>query len=169
VKKSIKGRSWYRSKALIFSAALVAGISFGIVGIVVYDFLSDKSDTEEPKVFEPIQVQGVTPSVSSLPKNFPLDFPTYPGSEVKNSWAVQGETKEGISVLWESGDSVQKVANFFKIQLPKSGWSIKSSFEKSGGYTISFEKSGTTGFIGITAGEANLSQISVTIGLPIGG
>jgi len=154
---------------LLLSAVLFVGIIVGVGAKLAYDSLAGQKISPGRESQTTPKGQGEIPSgdTNTLPANFPKDFPLYPDSSLKTSWTTQGELKEGISVLWESGDAPQVVRDFYKQKLPELGWSVNSSFESEGSYTISFEKEITDGFIGITLGEAGLTQISVTLGIEI--
>jgi hypothetical protein len=153
---------------VLLTGVLFVGIAIGVGAKLAFDYLTKTDKTAEVKT--PTQnkkEEGVVQDAEPLPENFPRDFPVYPESILNTSWTTQGELKEGISVLWESEDSPQEVADFYKGRLPELGWSIGSSFEKGGSYTLSFEKETYDGFVGITRGEEGLTQISVTLGVEI--
>ena len=154
---------------LLLSAVLLVGIIIGVGAKLAYDFLAGQKNNpgRESQTVPKGQEEVTSEDTNSLPTNFPKDFPLYPDSSLKTSWTTQGELKEGISVLWESGDASQAVADYYKQKLPELGWSVNSSFDSEGSYTISFEKETIDGFIGITLGEGGLTQISVTLGIEI--
>jgi len=157
-------------KSIIFLfAALLLGIAIGVGIKLGFDLLMGQkvSSVQETPKTQTNQEKLPPTDQNSLPPNFPKDFPLYSGSKLKTSWTTQGELREGISVLWESGDTPQKVAAFYKEKLPELGWSVNSSFESEGSYTISFEKDTSDGFVGITSGEGGVTQISVTLGIEI--
>jgi hypothetical protein len=98
----------------------------------------------------------------NLPAGFPSDFPIYPGSKTISSWSATGESK-GISVMWESTDSADKVASYYKTELPKAGYKLTSTFEQAESKAYSFEKGTVKVLLGITSAD-NKVTISVTIG-----
>ncbi|MEK7112780.1 MAG: hypothetical protein AAB875_05645 [Patescibacteria group bacterium] len=100
----------------------------------------------------------------TLPEGFPSDFPLYPEAKIVSSFTANGGGTSGVSVVWESQDSLEKIIAFYKAELPKGEWKIVSSFDREGSSTISFEKDNISGFLGIAKGEKELSIISVTIG-----
>src|SRR3989344_5477390 len=152
----------------LLSGTLLLGVLIGIGVKLAYDFgVNHKKQTNLEPPVQQSQKEEVPTSVNSLPQNFPQDFPVYPDASIKTSWTTQGELKEGISVLWESEDTPLKVADYYKKKLGEFGWSVGSSFESEGSYTISFEKETGEGFMGITRGEGGLTQISVTVGVEI--
>jgi hypothetical protein len=155
-------------KVVVFGGVLVLGVLIGIGSKLGYDLLTSQKNENNLKTPQAESSQEVTPTPSSsLPANFPPDFPIYPGSELKTSWTVEGDIKEGISILWESQDSPIMVADYYKLMLPQHGWYQESSFESEGTYTISFSRAGAEGFIGITQAEGGLTQISVTVGVEL--
>jgi len=108
------------------------------------------------------EVQEVTQNQKSLPENFPTDFPLYRQATFKEAWSTGKAESGGISVIWETSDAPPKVAVFYKDELVKKNWKINSSFNNSGSFVISFEKGGTSGFVGISQNGKTI--ISVTLG-----
>jgi hypothetical protein len=98
-----------------------------------------------------------------LPDAFPKDFPVYLNAQVISSWTAKGEQNDGISVIWETTDSAEKVSAFYKEKLAAGGWTINSSFEEKLSTTFSFEKDKNAGFVGITEADGK-TNISVTLG-----
>jgi len=100
-----------------------------------------------------------------LPESFPKDFPVYPGAKLVSSFSAKGEEGDGVSVVWETGDSLDKVSSFYKKALTENGWKVESTFEQNGSFTSTFKKAETGGFVGATAEEGGKVTISVTIGV----
>lgn len=100
-----------------------------------------------------------------LPDSFPKDFPVYPGAKLVNSFSAKGEEGDGVSVVWETGDSFDKVTDFYKKKLQEDGWKVESTFEQKDSFTSSFKKGEVGGFIGVTVGDGGKVTISVTIGV----
>jgi cytoskeletal protein RodZ len=100
-----------------------------------------------------------------MPESFPKDFPVYSGATLKSSFTATGEDTKGTSVVWETGDSVDKVTDFYKSELVKKGWKVVSTFEQEGTTTLTFEKEGVGGFLGIAEGEGGKTAISATVGV----
>lgn len=98
-----------------------------------------------------------------LPEGFPTDFPVYPGARVVSSFTANTEGKDGMSVVWDTNDSVEAVSAFYKTNLVSNGWKVTATFEQTGSATTSFEKEGWGGFMGITTAEGK-TTISTTIG-----
>ena len=99
-----------------------------------------------------------------LPENFPKDFPTYPKAKLISSWTASGDETEGLSLVWETSDSIDKVAVYYKEKLTESGWKLSLTAEVEDSTTLAFEKNDTGGFIGITT-EDSKTIISLTLGL----
>lgn len=100
-----------------------------------------------------------------LPESFPKDFPVYPVSDLINSWTASGNETKGLSVVWETQDSVSQVSKFYKEELPNAKWTISSSYQLDDSSTFSFEKENISGFVGVTKGKEGRTAISVTIGV----
>lgn len=99
-----------------------------------------------------------------LPGGFPSDFPAYPGAKIVSSFTANTDGKDGMSVVWETGDAVEKVASFYKTNLVSNGWKTTATFEQEGSMTTSFEKEGWGGFMGVTSTEGK-TTISATVGV----
>jgi len=100
-----------------------------------------------------------------LPESFPKDFPVYTGAKLVSSFSAKGDEGDGVSVVWETGDSFDKVTDFYKKKLQEDGWKVESTFEQKDSFTSSFKKGEVEGFIGVTIGEGGKVTISVTIGV----
>jgi len=55
----------------------------------------------------------------SLPSDFPVDVPQYPGAEVEGSRTSAGS---GFSARFKVGDNVEKVASFYSDSFAAQGW-----------------------------------------------
>jgi len=100
----------------------------------------------------------------SLPDNFPSDFPIYPDAKLASSWVASGTDTDGLSLIWETEDSVDKVSNYYESELKKAGWTLSFTSETEDSTTFAFEKNNVSGFIGITVEELKI-VISLTLGL----
>ena len=100
----------------------------------------------------------------SLPDNFPSDFPIYPDAELASSWTASGDDTDGISLIWETEDSVSGVGNYYESELEAAGWTLSFTSETEDSITYAFEKNDVSGFIGITVEESK-TVISLTLGL----
>lgn len=93
-------------------------------------------------------------SDGKVPDSFPKDFPIYPNSKVTGSFSTNGkDDTKGSSVVWESSDTTAKVSEFYKNELPKAGYTIVTDYTSGDTMTLTFEKSGTSGFIGVGSSD----------------
>jgi hypothetical protein len=99
-----------------------------------------------------------------LPDNFPSDFPIYPNAKLVSSWMASGNDTDGLSLIWETEDSVSKVSNYYESELEEAGWTLSFTSETEDSTTFAFEKNDVSGFIGVTVEESK-TAISLTLGL----
>ncbi len=100
----------------------------------------------------------------SLPDKFPSDFPIYPKAKLASSWVADGNETDGLSLIWETEDSIEEVSNYYVSELEDAGWTLSFTSETEESTTLAFEKDGVSGFIGITFEESKV-VISLTLGL----
>lgn len=111
---------------------------------------------------------GATIDVGSgeMPENFPKDFPIYEGAKVTSS-LTGGESREG-SGFWltlTTGDSVDEVSSFYKINLAANGWTETANYTSEGVQTQVIKKGTVEGTVAITRDEeAKETQIVVVLG-----
>lgn len=168
---------------IIFLGALAFLIVFGFAAIIIWKKLEGKISSKLLSLFlsktvgESVKVENDGKKISfdgkegkfsysaegELPADFPSDFPLYPGAKLTSSWSTSGDDGKGISVVWETGDSVDKVRNFYKEKLSSQGWKIDSEFAQEQMQTLSFEKDKVSGFVGLAKTDGKLT-ISVTLG-----
>jgi len=104
-------------------------------------------------------------SGTKLPDSFPKDFPIYPGAKLTGSFSANGEgSSKGLSVVWESSDDSSKVGEYYKTGLVAAGYKIISDLSTDDSTTLSFEKDGSSGFLGVTRDNQGRTAISVTLG-----
>jgi len=148
------GRTILKKAGELFAGRVLSGVTGGNV----------KVGEEGGKVtFENSEGEVSFEAGGTLPEGFPKDFPIYPDAKVASSFTANNEGKEGVSVVWETGDSVGDVSGFYKTNLVASGWKVTATFEQGGSMTTTFEKEGWGGFVGVTAAEGK-TTISATIG-----
>ncbi|MEK7497373.1 MAG: hypothetical protein AAB656_00445 [Patescibacteria group bacterium] len=117
-----------------------------------YTFKSDKGDV----TFD---------SGTKLADSFPKDFPIYSGAKLTGSFSANGkDNSTGSFTVWESSDSSSKVGEFYKTALPSAGYKIVTDLSTEDSTTLSFEKDGVSGFLGITKDNSGKTAISVTLG-----
>ena len=182
VKESGEGKSSAKGSKLPLILIVLAAILVGayLLGRVVTrkagDFLAGrvlsgvtggnvKVDESGGKVtFENSEGKVSFEEGGELPEGFPKDFPVYPGAKVVSSFTANTDGKDGMSVAWETGDSVEAVSGFYKSNLVTNGWKVSATFEQGDSTTTSFEKEGWGGFMGVTSTEGK-TTISATVGV----
>jgi len=110
---------------------------------------------------------GSTTTVGkTLPAGMPSDFPVYPGTVLTGN---KSTTSDGTSWSYsmETADSVQKVADWFKGELGKGGWTIGSTFAggDAGNETSMLICTKGTSELNITAGtsEGKTTVIAILV------
>ena len=163
-----------KSNKLVLILAILGAIVIGVtlVGRFAYrTFLSKTTggvigiDKEGEKVtVKSEEAEFSFEEGGELPENFPKDFPIYPEAKLISSWTASGEETEGLSLVWETNDSIDKVSAYYKEKLTESGWKLSLTAEVEDSITLAFEKNDTGGFLGITT-EDSKTIISLTLGL----
>jgi hypothetical protein len=92
---------------------------------------------------------SVTMGGGSVPKNWPSDVTVYKGAKVTGS----AETDEGLSLMLETSDSVEKVYEFYKSDLPSKGWSLSMNATYGGASMLQGEKSGKGVMLSVSKNE----------------
>lgn len=105
-----------------------------------------------------------TSSGQSLPADFPEDFPIYPEAKIESAFTSKGDEVKAMSVIWMASDSLDSVSAYYTSELARAGWIVNSTLEDESSVTLSFEKAGEQGFIGIGKQDDGFVIISVTIG-----
>ena len=95
-----------------------------ILTVAVGKKISKYVDVEDGKV----SIQGedgesITYGGKALPANWPADVPAYPGAESKFS----ATDEQGIAVVFITSDSAEKVNTYYKNELTKNKWVVKST------------------------------------------
>ena len=67
-----------------------------------------------------------------LPDNFPKDFPVYKGAKVQGSYTGKNEGVSGTVVTWETGDSIDKVKDFYDKAFQSGAWPTTSNGDLNG-------------------------------------
>ncbi|MFZ5933222.1 MAG: hypothetical protein ACOYT7_04070 [Patescibacteria group bacterium] len=164
---------------LVFVAAILVGLYFvgrtvsrkigeGIAGRVLSGIAGKKVKVSNNG--DKVTITGEGGQVAfetggDLPEDFPADFPVYTGAKLTGSFSAQDEQKGGVSVVWETSDSLAKVSDFYKKELPAKGWTVESTFTQNDSFTATFKKGETGGFVGVTPGDGGKVTINVTIGV----
>lgn len=98
-----------------------------------------------------------TGTVGSLPADFPKDIPVYTGATV-----VAGATGAmGKGASFSTADDAAKVAEFYKAELAKQGWTDVKSMAAGPATSVTASKDKRMLAIGITKGPDGKTMISV--------
>lgn len=62
-----------------------------------------------------------------LPDRFPKNYPVYGGAKVKGSLSGTSEGITGTTVTWETGDSLEKVTDFYEKAFSSGAWKSDST------------------------------------------
>lgn len=71
-------------------------------------------------------------STASLPPDFPAEIPQYPGAalrSVTSDNSDSGITTAQVQTLWATRDAATQVAEFYRQEFQKNGWSLESNSE----------------------------------------
>lgn len=157
--------------AIVITAAILGGIFYRkakdlVVGNIFSRLTGRVVDVEKngEKVTVTLDEGEHSFEEGSLPDNFPSDIPIYPDAKLASSWVASGDGTDGLSLIWETDDSVSKVSNYYENELENAGWTLSFTSETEGSTTYAFEKNDMSGFIGITVEESK-TVISLTLGL----
>jgi hypothetical protein len=102
---------------------------------------------------------GGSASTGSLPADFPKDVPVYPGATV-----VGGATAgAGSGAAFNTSDAPDKVASFYKDELPKNGWSKPIATDMAGMSSIAATKDKRRLGISVTKGQDGKTMISIGV------
>lgn len=74
---------------------------------------------------------GEVSTSNKVPDSFPKDYPVYGGAKVTGSVNTTTSGITGTSVIWETGDSLQKVTDFYKAAFSKGPWKADSNGQVS--------------------------------------
>jgi hypothetical protein len=100
-----------------------------------------------------------------IPDSFPKDFPVYKGASVKGSYTGNSNGISGTVVTWETGDSVQKVKDFYDSALKDSSYSSTSSGDTGGSsFWAGESKDGKKAVYVMVTTENNKTSIIATVG-----
>ena len=64
---------------------------------------------------------------AEIPSNFPSDVPIYPGANATFTHVGSAQDEESATASLETSDSVDKVAEWYKTEISKQGWSVQST------------------------------------------
>ncbi len=143
--------SCMRSKSVVFlcmvlAISLLLGCSF--LGEKVAEKAVEKTtgvsvDKEGKKV--KIKTKEGEAEIESgeqeLPDGFPDDFPIYEDSTIKNGSKMTANEQITYQVYLETEDEASAAADFYKKELPDSGYPIENSFETNDTFTYTVKNS----------------------------
>lgn len=100
-----------------------------------------------------------------LPDNFPKDFPIYKGAKVQGSYTGKNEGVSGTVVTWETGDSIDKVKDFYSNAFQSGAWPVTSNGDLNGNAYWGGESSdGKTTFYTMVSTVDGKTNIIATVG-----
>jgi hypothetical protein len=145
-----------RKKLIIIS--LTGFVGLALIGIAIL-FVSGLQSQE--KQTQPGNGSEAVDNSSDVIDGLPADFPVYNGSEIK-SYAVSKDGT-GKSFIWETEAETSLVFEFLKSDLRIKDWAVSNDFSFGSSSTLSFEKNGNYGFLGVFKDGSGKTLISVTI------
>lgn len=107
---------------------------------------------------------GMTGTTGQLPADFPKDIPVYTGAAViAGGMATTGAAAGSKGASFSTSDDATKVADFYKAELAKQGWTDVKSMAIPGGMgnTVMATKDKRSLSIAITKGPDGKTMISV--------
>ncbi|KKQ25460.1 MAG: hypothetical protein US62_C0027G0007 [Candidatus Woesebacteria bacterium GW2011_GWA1_37_8] len=147
---------------------ILAGITIVITTLAIFLYMLFASRNQwglENKDTDYLsEIQKSNEAQGSLPQFFPSDFPVFDGATLKNNWTTKSTNVTGVSIIWETDQLPTKVFNFYFTQLISLDYKTEVISQTENSYTLSFEKPGLNGFVGITQAEGK-TLISVTLGI----
>ncbi len=125
------------------------------------------TDLEQGKLSITDKESGTTMDIGSgkIPDNFPKDFPIYPGAKVTSVLSGTNKAKNGFWVTLETGDSLDKVAAFYKSELAKNGWEVSATYTTEETMTEAVTKGKLEGNLTINrSSSADKTEIVIMLG-----
>lgn len=100
-----------------------------------------------------------------LPDNFPKAFPVYKGAKVQGSYTGKNQGVSGTVVTWETGDSIDKVKEFYSNAFQSGDWPVTSNGDLNGSAYWGGESSdGKTTFYTMVSETSGKTSIIATVG-----
>jgi hypothetical protein len=88
-----------------------------------------------------------------LPDDFPKDVPVYPGAKIASSVSAARTDTAGHMVTFQTSDSPEKVAAFYKSKF--STWQVKMEMSSGGGKVLLLQSPDEKRSITVVANPAN--------------
>ena len=149
-------------------SVILAGIAIIVTSLILFAFMifgsSNQWNLESEDKNDLSEIQNSNEIQGSMPQFFPSDFPVFDGATLKNNWTTKSNNVTGVSVIWETDQPPVKVFNFYFTQLSSLDYKVEVISQTKDSYTMSFEKPGLNGFVGITLAGGK-TTISVTLGI----
>jgi len=96
--------------------------------------------------------------------DLPMGFEVYPGSKVITTMVVNNAAVQGRTVMMETGDDVQKVADFYRAQAKASGIEINMETASAGTMLLAGRTEGEAGFnMMVTKSDEGKTTIQLTV------
>lgn len=110
---------------------------------------------------------SVTVGSNKLPANWPSDAPTYPNAQIQSAVASNPQTgSAGSAVVFTTGDSQQKVIDFYTRALATNGWKVEQTVSTGTGTMLSATKDTRNFGVFITDSGDGKVSITASISLP---
>jgi hypothetical protein len=114
-----------------------------------------------------INIPGVgnVSTSNKLPSDFPDDFPTYKGADVQASTTGTYNGISGLYVVWQTGDSVDKVKSYFDDQFKNGSWKSNTTATTNGTsyWIVDSPDHKKAGYVSVSEADGKTS-ISAAIG-----
>ena len=146
----------------LFCCVAVVAIFWGISGCGGSDESASSTSSEAAVPSSSSGTPGRSPGVTNyagVPEGFPADVPEYP-----NGTVLQGRTagESAVSLVLETDDSMDDVAQFYSDGLAAQGWSTE--LHPSVGGTAIFADKGTRKVaVSIATGSSGKTQVNLIV------
>ena len=98
--------------------------------------------------------------ISALP-----EFLRYPGAKGMSRWSGSDEGGEGTAIVLETGDSQEKVIEWYKKHLSDAGWTQASMMQVQGGTLLGYVAENEQKGVGVTVNsEGGKTHMTIVLG-----
>lgn len=167
---------------------LVIIVILGVIGSLAFNFFAKKigtgivqkaieektgvktniQDLEKGKMTFTDEKTGTSIDIGSnkIPSSFPSDFPLYPGMKLLSSMSGSEKSKGmGFWLTFTTPDSYEKVAAFYKTELPKAGYKETATYAQGDTSTTTITKSTYSGTVSVSrADSATETTVIIMLG-----